>query len=122
MSEEMEAFRALVAARRKRLRNFRYHLMAYAILIPLLLIANILAGPLVELAPSFARSVAPRGNLLLAGLLAGEQEDAVRRAYKSAGFAPRARAQRGDWAILWMRRRAWWRLSGRERSRLGWGS
>jgi len=41
----MEAFQALVAARRKRLRNFRYHLMAYAILIPLLLIANILVTP-----------------------------------------------------------------------------
>ena len=86
-----------------------------------LLIANILAGPLVDLAPGFAQSVAPRGDLLLAGLLAGEQEDAVRRAYKRAGFAPRARIQRGDWAILWMRRRAWWRLSGRERARIGQG-
>ncbi|NQX94911.1 MAG: 50S ribosomal protein L11 methyltransferase [Erythrobacter sp.] len=82
-----------------------------------LLIANILAGPLVELAPDFAASVSPRGNLLLAGLLAGDQEEAVRRAYKRAGFMPRARIQRGDWAILWLRRRVNWRLSGRDRAR-----
>lgn len=70
-----------------------------------LLIANILAGPLVELAPDFARAVAPGGSLLLAGLLAGEQEAAVRRAMRLAGFRMAARLQRGDWAILWLRRR-----------------
>ncbi len=74
-----------------------------------LLIANILAGPLVDLAPDFAASTSPRGDLLLAGLLAGDQEEAVRRAYRLAGFSPRARLQRGDWAILWMRRRVDWR-------------
>lgn len=70
-----------------------------------LLIANILAGPLVDLAPDFAASAAPRGSLLLAGLLAGDQEAAVKRAYRRAGFRPAARLQRGDWAILWMRLR-----------------
>lgn len=70
-----------------------------------LLIANILAGPLVELAPDFAKAVAPGGSLLLAGLLAGEQEAAVKRAMRLAGFRPAARLQRGDWAILWLRRR-----------------
>jgi ribosomal protein L11 methyltransferase len=76
-----------------------------------LLIANILAGPLVSLAPDFARAVAPGGSLLLAGLLAGDQEAAVRRAMQRAGFRMAARLQRGDWAILWLRRRnAWWRV------------
>lgn len=70
-----------------------------------LLIANILAGPLVELAPDFAQAVSPGGNLLLAGLLAGEQEAAVKRAMLLAGFRIAARLQRGDWAILWLRRR-----------------
>jgi ribosomal protein L11 methyltransferase len=74
-----------------------------------LLIANILAGPLVELAPDFAASVAPKGDLLLAGLLAGEQEEQVRRAYKRAGFMPVSQLQRGDWAILWLRKRPGWR-------------
>lgn len=73
-----------------------------------LLIANILAGPLVELAPDFARAVAPGGSLLLAGLLAGEQEAAVAQAMRLAGFRVAARLQRGDWAILWLRRRKAW--------------
>ncbi|MFU7528294.1 50S ribosomal protein L11 methyltransferase [Qipengyuania sp. ASV99] len=70
-----------------------------------LLIANILAGPLVSLAPDFGKAVVPGGSLLLAGLLAGEQEAAVRRAMKRAGFRMVGRLQRGDWAILWLRRR-----------------
>ncbi len=70
-----------------------------------LLIANILAGPLVSLAPDFAKAVSPGGSLLLAGLLAGEQEAAVKRAMHLAGFRMAARLQRGDWAILWLRRR-----------------
>lgn len=78
-----------------------------------LLIANILAGPLIELAPDFAASVSFGGDLLLAGLLADEQEQSVLRAYKQAGFAPRERSQKGDWAILWLRRR----LTGRDRAR-----
>jgi ribosomal protein L11 methyltransferase len=69
-----------------------------------LLIANILAGPLVELAPDFADSVPPRGNLVLAGLLT-TQERAVRAAYRAAGFALAGRIVNGDWSILWLRRR-----------------
>jgi ribosomal protein L11 methyltransferase len=69
-----------------------------------LLIANILAGPLVELAPEFAEAVPPRGNLVLAGLLA-TQERAVRAAYRAVGFALSARIVNGDWSILWLRRR-----------------
>ncbi|MDF8333882.1 50S ribosomal protein L11 methyltransferase [Novosphingobium cyanobacteriorum] len=69
-----------------------------------LLIANILAGPLVELAPDFARSVAPGGSVLLAGLLE-TQEPVVRAAYRKAGLRLAARMVRGDWSILWLRRR-----------------
>ncbi|AWW74963.1 50S ribosomal protein L11 methyltransferase [Erythrobacter sp. KY5] len=76
-----------------------------------LLIANILAGPLVELAPDFAAATAQGGSVLLAGLLAGEQEAAVCRAYRRAGFRRVLRAQRGDWAILWFRKRKTWRAS-----------
>lgn len=69
-----------------------------------LLIANILAGPLVELAPDFADSVPPRGHLVLAGLLT-TQEPAVRAAYRAVGFALAGRIVNGDWSILWLRRR-----------------
>ena len=70
-----------------------------------LVIANILAGPLIELAPDFAGSVMGGGNLLLAGLLQ-TQEAAVRAAYRRAGFRLAARTVRGDWSILWLRRRS----------------
>ncbi|MDN3645218.1 50S ribosomal protein L11 methyltransferase [Pontixanthobacter aestiaquae] len=69
-----------------------------------LLIANILAGPLVELAPDFAVSVPPSGHVLLAGLLT-EQEPSVRRAYRKAGFRLAKRLVNGDWSILWLRKR-----------------
>ncbi|WP_295631190.1 50S ribosomal protein L11 methyltransferase [Novosphingobium sp.] len=69
-----------------------------------LLIANILAGPLVELAPDFGATVTPGGSLLLAGLLT-TQERAVRRACTRAGFRLAGRIVRGDWSILWLRKR-----------------
>ena len=69
-----------------------------------LLIANILAGPLVNLARDFAAAVPPRGNLVLAGLLT-TQEQSVRAAYRAAGFALARRIVNGDWSILWLRRR-----------------
>ncbi len=70
-----------------------------------LLIANILAGPLIALAPDFARSLAPGGHLLLAGLLE-TQEPQVRAACRRAGMRLAARLVNGDWSILWLRKRA----------------
>lgn len=70
-----------------------------------LLIANILAGPLAALAPAFGKVVTPGGHLLLAGLLE-EQERGVRRAAFRAGFRLARRELRGDWSILWLRKRA----------------
>lgn len=69
-----------------------------------LLIANILARPLMDMAPDFARAVSPGGSVLLAGLLT-TQEAAVRRAYRLRGFRLARRLVRGDWSILWLRRR-----------------
>ena len=69
-----------------------------------LFIANILAGPLVELADSFGAAVADGGNMLLAGLLE-TQEPRVRRAYRAQGFRLAARLVNGDWSILWLRKR-----------------
>jgi ribosomal protein L11 methyltransferase len=70
-----------------------------------LMIANILAGPLIALMPDFARVTAPGANLLLAGLLTS-QERAVRRAARREGFRLARGAVRGDWSILCLRRRA----------------
>lgn len=63
-----------------------------------LIIANILAGPLVELAPDFVRSLAPGGMILLAGLLE-QQANAVARAYEELGLSIRDRGF-GEWPVL----------------------
>lgn len=63
-----------------------------------LLIANILAGPLIELAPAFARSVAPRASVVLAGLL-DTQADAVIAAYAAEGMKLVERGN-GEWCVL----------------------
>jgi ribosomal protein L11 methyltransferase len=63
-----------------------------------LLIANILAGPLIELAPAFARALAPRGTIILAGLL-DTQADAVAQAYQSQGLKLQDGGS-GEWPVL----------------------
>ena len=68
-------------------------------------VLGVLAGPLVALASDFTDAVAPRGSLVLAGLLT-TQEPAVRAAYRTAGFRLAARLVNGDWSVLWLRRRA----------------
>ena len=74
-----------------------------------LVIANILAGPLIELAPSFAAVTGDGGSLILAGLL-DTQVDGVLRAYRSEGFRLQMRHDTGDWPCLWLikRRRYRW--------------
>ncbi|HUD31286.1 MAG TPA: 50S ribosomal protein L11 methyltransferase [Novosphingobium sp.] len=69
-----------------------------------LILANILAGPLVSLAPDFGAALVPGGHLLLAGLLE-TQEASVRAACRRAGLRLAARMVNGDWSILWLRKR-----------------
>jgi ribosomal protein L11 methyltransferase len=66
-----------------------------------LIFANILKGPLIELAPAMAAHVAPSGRLILSGLLA-VQAEAVGSAYHAAGFAQGAREDIGEWSTLLM--------------------
>jgi ribosomal protein L11 methyltransferase len=61
--------------------------------------ANILAGPLVEFAPAMADHMAPRGRVMLAGLMA-EQEAGVRAAYEAAGFRLLNRLGHAVWPVL----------------------
>lgn len=71
-----------------------------------LFIANILAGPLVELAESFCKATAPGGSMLLAGLLE-TQEARVRAAYARHGMRLARRMVCGDWSVLWLRKSRW---------------
>ena len=63
-----------------------------------LVVANILAQPLIDMAPSIAAAVAPRGVLLLAGLL-DTQVAAVARAYRGEHMRAVARTG-GEWPVL----------------------
>ena len=69
-----------------------------------LIVANILAGPLVELAASVAGALAPGGRLILAGLL-DHQAARVAAAYRRQGLMLTGRIDRGEWPTLVMRKR-----------------
>lgn len=64
-----------------------------------LLIANILAGPLVSMAPEVAAIADTGATIVLAGLLETQRE-AVVAAYAACGCTVAAIDRRGDWTIL----------------------
>ena len=64
-----------------------------------LVIANILAGPLIDMAAEIVAIAAPGATVLLAGLLTS-QAGAVVAAYQAAGASASRSARRGDWTIL----------------------
>ena len=67
-----------------------------------LVIANILAGPLVSMAPELAAIAAPDAVIVLAGLLETQRESVV-AAYAACGCALEAIDRRGDWTVLRLR-------------------
>jgi ribosomal protein L11 methyltransferase len=70
-----------------------------------LVVANILANTLAALAPEIAAKLAPRGVVLLSGILA-PQEREVRDAYLAQGLRPLAGGDRrdGEWSLLALER------------------
>jgi ribosomal protein L11 methyltransferase len=64
-----------------------------------LVIANILAGPLIELAPGIGAAVVEGGSLVVAGLLDRQAGD-VARAYRAHGFRLAGRVDNGHWPSL----------------------
>lgn len=70
-----------------------------------LIVANILAGPLVALAPAVIKRLDRRGLLVLSGLLV-RQEAEVLAAYRARGCALVTRRRDGDWSTLGLRRLA----------------
>lgn len=69
-----------------------------------LLIANILAGPLIALAPAISRALAPGGTLILSGILSA-QAAAVRARYCSLGFSLERHQRMEGWATLTLKQR-----------------
>ena len=64
-----------------------------------LVVANILAGPLTELAPGMGTITAQGGTAILSGIL-NTQADTVIAAYQAAGFELRDHLKRKDWTTL----------------------
>ena len=63
-----------------------------------LMVANILAGPLIDLAAEFAKALTPGGTIVLAGLL-DTQADGVIAAYEKLGLTLTDRGS-GEWPVL----------------------
>jgi len=68
-----------------------------------LVFANILKGPLVELAPAMAAHLAKDGLIILSGLLV-VQAESITEAYVANGFTPVSREDLGEWSALVLRR------------------
>jgi len=68
-----------------------------------LVVANILANTLVELAPGLAAQVAEGGALYLSGILAPQEEE-VRAAYLDRGLREAEGRRDGEWSLLAFRR------------------
>lgn len=84
-----------------------------------LVIANILAGPLITLAPDISSITAPGGHLILAGLVA-RQQAAVVAAYRTQGFRLIQCGGSAEWPCLHLakRMRHGWRRPDRARHRV----
>ncbi len=70
-----------------------------------LIVANILAGPLIAISRDVSRALAPGGVLVLAGLLQS-QARRVRSAYRQHGLVPLRQHRRGEWPHLVLTRPA----------------
>lgn len=68
-----------------------------------LVFANILAEPLIALAPRLACRVAPGGHVILSGLLNSERH-AVRAAYVASGLTAHTALSFAGWTVLILRR------------------
>ena len=81
-----------------------FHDPAFAANAPFdLIVANILARPLMQLAPGMARHIAPGGSLILSGIL-DRQRDAVVAAYVGQRFRHVATLHREGWVTLHLKR------------------
>lgn len=66
-------------------------------------VANILAKPLMKMARDAGRKLKPNGVLVLSGLL-NEQENMVLAAHRAQGLYLKSRIRRGKWSILTLAR------------------
>jgi len=63
------------------------------------IVSNILAGPLVDMAPDIVRRLAPGGSLVLSGILTSQAGD-VRQAYTALGLPQPDQLEEQEWTAL----------------------
>ena len=81
-----------------------FHNPAFALNAPFdLIVANILARPLMKLAPEMARHLTPGGSLVLSGIL-DRQRDAVVAAYVGQRFRHARTTHREGWVTIHLKR------------------
>jgi len=68
-----------------------------------LIIANILATPLIEMAPSLSHALAPKGFVILSGLLSRHQNNIV-KVYETQGLHLVSHRTLNDWEALLLRK------------------
>jgi ribosomal protein L11 methyltransferase len=67
-----------------------------------LVVANVLAAPLIEMAPVLARRVGHRGHLILSGIAMSVEPD-VEQAYRRLGMQRVTSTSRGGWVAIGLR-------------------
>jgi ribosomal protein L11 methyltransferase len=105
---------AFANAKRNRVASFVRPVLAKGAAHPLLrkggpydlVVANILARPLRDLAPQIARLTAPRADIILSGLIARDVSGVV-NAYQRQGMALSRRLDIDGWVTLLVQRRGW---------------
>ena len=70
-----------------------------------LVTANILANPLISLAPDLAKSLAKNGRAILSGLLKTQEKD-VLAAHHAVGLELDFRIRQNDWSVLVLKKKA----------------
>jgi len=68
-----------------------------------LIVANILARPLMSMAPLMARALTGNGSIILSGIL-GRQREAVLAAFRNQGLFHRRSLHREGWVTLFLRK------------------
>ncbi len=70
-----------------------------------LLMANIVHDVLLSMAEDFSRLLKRGGDLVLSGILHGEQEENIIRTFEGIGFVLQGREEQDEWAALWFAKR-----------------
>lgn len=96
------AFHVAAGLEHPRLRGARFDLV----------VANILADPLIRLARDLARVVQPGGRLILSGLLVPQAPQVI-AAYRAAGFHLAHHARVHEWSTIELTRNDWRRTQSR---------